>query len=207
MGPCVPRVPRGHARDRATPVRSSVSIPARSGVIGALPRRIAGRPGANARPHHRVARLETAWILLFFLPHRHKNRTTRSAFRLRAAGKRPASSARLTNSFLPPLRRRDGRVHEGPVQAGRGRALGTSRDRPRERNEARAFSPFVQTSQTRARRSPQPEAKRDETRDGSDEISRRFSRARPDEPSPRTSATHITDRSKSATCYPSGTRT
>ena len=128
-------------------------------------------------------------------------------FRLRAAGKRPASSARLTNSFLPPLRRRDGRVHEGPVQAGRGRALGTSRDRPRERNEARAFSPFVQTSQTRARRSPQPEAKRDETRDGSDEISRRFSRARPDEPSPRTSATHITDRSKSATCYPSGTRT
>lgn len=33
------------ARDRATPARPGSSIPARCGVIGALPGRIAGRPG------------------------------------------------------------------------------------------------------------------------------------------------------------------
>ena len=80
---------------------------------------------------------------------------TKDAFRVSdsGAGKRPAPSARLTSSPLPPLRHRDGRVHEGPVQAGRGRALGTSSDRPPE-NETRArafFSVGRATARTRER--------------------------------------------------------
>ena len=133
-------VPRTR-RDRSTSTRPGSPIPARHGVIDALLGRTTGRPDAKARPQLRVARLETAWILLFFLPHRDENERCVSRFRLRAAGKRPASSARLTFSHMPLFCHRDGRVHEGPVQAGRGRALGTSSDRPPEtETRARAAS-------------------------------------------------------------------
>ena len=100
MGPGGPRVRPEDSTDRATPARPGSSILARRGVIGALPGRIAGRPGAHARPHHRVARLETAWILLFFLPHRRKNRTTRSAFPT-PGGRETPPVERATDQLFP----------------------------------------------------------------------------------------------------------
>ena len=204
MGPGGPRVRPEDSTDRATPARPGSSIPARRGVIGALPGRITGRPGSNARPHLRVARLRRHGFC-YFSCHIGVKRPTRFAFPFRAAGKRPASSARLTSSPVPLLRRRDGRVHEGPVQAGRGRALGTSRDRPprAKRSASFFFTLHEPNASLAARRSLQ--AKTDETRDGSDErpagvFFRGVFRA-------RVLTNRTLSRSKSATCYPSGTRT
>lgn len=106
-----------------------------------------GSSGLERRPHLRVARLRRHGFC-YFSCHIGVKRPTRFAFPFRAAGKRPASSARLTSSPVPLLRRRDGRVHEGPVQAGRGRALGTSRDRP-PRETQRELFPLSRRASTR----------------------------------------------------------
>ena len=111
-------------------------------------RYIVSNPRARRRARHRVeggvvqaltpvyergeASARARCYILLFFPMPHRRAPPNDAFRVSDSG-RPGNAPSsyegdckleaVELSVLPPLRRRDGRVHEGPVQAGRGRRV------------------------------------------------------------------------------------